>query len=91
MRLGYYCKNQGQSLEDTIYFKDITEHDYDQVYYDDFAESASEHAWDHNDGWEWLRDGSVLTLVIDEKEIGDFKITVETEPVFYASKIKEEV
>lgn len=42
--------------------------------------------YDNNDGWEWLETGEVITIVIDGKEIGDYEITVEYDPVFYVEK-----
>lgn len=85
MELKYYIKDHGQGPEDAISithsFKDLTLFDPDEL-----AELCANYAWDHNDGWEWLRDGGVLSVIFDGEELGDFEITVDMEPVISARK-----
>jgi len=88
MRVGYIIKSHSHTLEDTIYFKDVYSIDEDEQR--DLIHDACEYAWNHNDGWEWLRDGEVITLVCDGVDCGDFPVEVDYDPSFIVrEKINE--
>jgi len=87
MKLGYYVKAQGQTIKDVTYLKN--NYYADPNYYDYYAEDVCDYAWDHNDGWEWIRTGTVITLVLGDKEIGDFEINVDCRPTFTAYPMEE--
>lgn len=80
MRIGYMIKSHGHTIEDTTYFKDV--YSFDEEQKEDIIEDACNYAWNHNDGWEWLRDGEIITLVSDGVEMGDFVVEVEFDPSF---------
>jgi len=84
MKVGYIVKSHAHTIEDTTYFKDVYSIDEDEKR--ELIRDACEYAWDHNDGWEWLSDGTIITLVINGVEQGDFPIEVESEPVFIVRK-----
>ena len=88
-KIGYFFKAHGETVEDAEYFTEA--HKFKRTRQKRLlAEEACEHAWGNRRGWEWLRDGAIVTLVIDGVEAGDFDITVESIPVFTAIEIKQE-
>jgi len=83
MRVGYFVKELGQTLKDTTYFKSVPFVTDEE----DLVNDACEYAWDHNDGWEWLNEGTIIiTLVVEGKELGDFPISTEYDPRFVVGK-----
>ena len=86
MKLGYYLKQHGQTIEDTIVFREIN---YSGDTFEYWARQAAYDIWKKKDGWEWMSHGCIVSLVADEKDVGDFEIEVDVEPVFYAKKVKE--
>lgn len=89
IKIGYFVKAHGQTMEDVVYFDRIKIGSNLEDALEDLAEMACEHAWGHNDGWEWLHEGvSIITLVGDGKELGDFEIEVGHTPLFTVRKIK---
>ena len=92
MKVGYISKTGGALPEDAVYFKDVNndELDKEDLLADahNLIEEACEYAWSENDGWEWLKDGHVLTLIIDDKEYGDYEISIDFEPVFCAEEVR---
>lgn len=86
MELKYYIKGHSHTPEDAVTIKTPAYGDLTLFDGDELAEMCASYAWDHNDGWEWLRDGETLSLILGGQEIGDYEITVETEPVFSARK-----
>lgn len=86
-KIGYYIKDGGGTIEDVIYTDCVAA----SSIFDRFdVEEVCDWIMEFNDGFEWLRTGVILTLVIDGKEVGDYKITVEYEPTFYAEKQGDE-
>jgi hypothetical protein len=87
MRVGYIIKSHSHTLEDAIYFKDVYSIDEDEQR--DLICDACEYAWDHNDGWEWLRDSVIITLVCDGVDCGDFMVEVDYVPSFIVRRIAQ--
>ncbi len=93
MRIGYFVKDSGETINDVRYFDNVTmfydypldDHDKEEI-----VEDLSDLIWDQDDGWEWLDSGTEISLVIDGEYQGDFKVTVETTPVFSAEKVKKD-
>lgn len=85
MIYSYFVKDHGEGPEDAIEFRSV----WEETDANEIAKDAAEHAWDENDGWEWLKNGAVLTICKDGKPIGDFVIEIEFFPSFYASPTKE--
>lgn len=81
MKVGYIVKSHGHSIEDTIYFKDGYSID-DEDDKRELVNDACVYAWSCNDGWEWLRDNEIITLIVDDAEQGDFPVEVEFKPSF---------
>jgi predicted DCC family thiol-disulfide oxidoreductase YuxK len=79
MKTAYYVKSHTETAEDAQEFDTV--HDDPKW----IAEDAAEHAWHYHDGWEWLAN-ETLTIIVDGKEVGDFTIDIQSEPVFYATK-----
>ncbi len=84
MNVAYYFKEQCETIEDAISCHVKNAH---LIAEEAIAVHAAEHAWNHDDGWEWMNFGCVMSLVIDGKDVGDFKITVEEVPEFWARKL----
>ena len=87
MKIGYFIKDCGQTMEDTIYFDEqaiVNPKEEIILWGNVWAEKASDYAWDHNDGWEWLRTGTVLTIVFGKEEMGDYEIELDNKPCFNA-------
>ena len=82
MEIGYYVKDQDETIEDLHH---VPGYQWDCAYGDTGAVMCAEYAWSYHYGWEWL-DGATLTIVIDGKEVGDYEITVGSEPVFYSER-----
>ena len=83
VKLSYYVKGHCQTIEDATLVKEKAYCDLgDEYSIKSLVVDVCEYAWLHNDGWEWLRSGSVISLVIDDVLFDDFEIEVESEPVF---------
>jgi len=80
---GYYVKDHGETIEDARN-KDID--DDDDIEY--AISELCDWAWFSHDGWEWLRDGTTLSVVRDGVEMGDYYIKVESQPVFTAERLE---
>lgn len=84
MEVSYYVKDHGEKIEDAT---TTQVRPFGAGHHEDIACEVAEYAWDHNDGWEWMNTGSVVfSLVLDGKDVGDFEITVDYDPVFHARK-----
>ncbi|MCP4948863.1 MAG: hypothetical protein GY923_15305 [Aestuariibacter sp.] len=77
----YFSPSCGNSFEDKDLFYDGDCNDWGKQ---ELAEMAAEYAWDNNDGWEWLSDGTQLVITDSNKYITTATISVEMEPTFYA-------
>jgi len=88
MKVGYFIKDRGETLADgdTVYFDDDYEVGFLKYDLRLLAAVAAEYAFHEEDGCEWIKTGVVFTIVVDGKEVGDFDITVESEPVFSAAE-----
>jgi len=86
----YFVRDSGETIEDSIQ-TDVTWEGEDLGF---IAELVANYAWDNNDGWEWLKFGAIIVLVTDRghglEELGDFEITVDYSPDFYAKSVKKE-
>lgn len=84
--IGFYIKDGGDTVEDTIYTDCLFDPKWPfRLQVDEICEWIMS----NNDGSEWLETGTVLTIVIDGQEVGDYEITVDWEPTFYSEKIEE--
>lgn len=92
MKVGYISKLHGSCAEDARYFKDFdnAEWELEDLLNDaeQLIKEACEFAWNADDGWEWIKDGTEITLIIDGKKYGTYEINIELEPVFFASEVK---
>ena len=57
-----------------------------------FIDDVCKHLWDCNDGWDWLKDGTKLTIAYgNDLKPGDnwetFRIEVEFEPTFTSEPV----
>ena len=91
-KIGYFFKGYEEAVEDAEYFKEICigKGTIPKRLKELLVKQACEHAWGHRFRRGWLRNGEIVTLVIDGVEAGDFDITVEAEPVFTVIEIKKE-
>jgi hypothetical protein len=92
MKYSYYIKDQGKTIDDAKEFESAF--DLDDLEF--VAQDACRFAWKFFGGWVWLKTGAIITLCVDGKELGDFKIKVEFNtsnrnyqgPVFRAEKVE---
>lgn len=90
MKIGYYIKDHGDGLDEarTVELPAVSASDLEIT-----ASRVAEHIWDHEGGWEWMDNNgkvAVISLVVVGRDVGDFAITVESVPVFWARSIKTE-
>jgi len=89
MRVGYYIKDHGETRADVTYFDEDAKVDLAAPFdVEDFVVAAAQWEWDYNDGWEWLGEGAVFSMVVDDEDIGDFNIHVDVQPTFSSSRVK---
>ena len=83
MKVGFF--EQGESILDTTY----TSIDY----YEDhevLAEEVVEYIWDNYDGYEYIDDYYIITLVYNDIIIGTFSVELNSKPTFTATMVKDE-
>lgn len=89
-KVKYYVKTIGEDIEDAKCISDehcvddetIKDEDVMEIY----AEDAAKQVWKDQDGWMETGD-VVITLVVDNAEIGDFNVEVDVQPVFTARRV----
>ena len=84
-RIGYFVKDNGETIEDVKYIDDMV---YNSYRHEWMAEEIAEYAYSHHYGWDWMGKGCVITVVIDGEAIGDFEIDIRyDDPSFYATEV----
>jgi len=98
-QISYYIRDLKETLEDAKHVKNITGLEGDlanpelrDYYLENLARDAAEYEYDNCDGWEWMdaENPFVLSLVIDGKDAGDFKVSMDYEPIYCAEKVEED-
>ena len=81
----YFFKSLGENIDDAIELEGFSGGVGDDRL---IAECAAEDAYYGGDGWEWMPDSKdlVVTLCKDGKEIGDFSVQLDFEPVFHCER-----
>lgn len=88
MKIGYYCPELGESIEETHYVETCVRTALEEFELEGYAETCAEHEYYQCDGWEWMteEDGSDIALVIDDKEVGVFHVDLYFSTTFSAKR-----